>query len=188
MAEVARTVPGVRDVRASLQIDYPEVRVETDREKAGPRRRDRCATRRRPRSKRRSATSTRRASGSTRDNGQSYYVVTSYDGERVADTAGARRSSRCAIANDGQAGAARRVRQRSAGASARSPSSATSSSARRTCSCRPRGATSARAAADLERALKSDPADARHPLRLRRSGRAHARRPSRGSASRSASR
>jgi multidrug efflux pump subunit AcrB len=35
IAEVARTVPGIRDVRSSLQIDYPEIRVETDREKAG---------------------------------------------------------------------------------------------------------------------------------------------------------
>ncbi len=35
VAEVARTVPGVRDVCPSLQIDYPEIRVETDREKAG---------------------------------------------------------------------------------------------------------------------------------------------------------
>src|SRR6478736_8158282 len=35
VAEVARSVAGVRDVRVSLQTDYPEVRVETDREKAG---------------------------------------------------------------------------------------------------------------------------------------------------------
>ena len=35
VAEVARTVPGIRDVRASLQIDYPEIHVDTDREKAG---------------------------------------------------------------------------------------------------------------------------------------------------------
>src|SRR6185369_5452847 len=34
VAEVARTVPGVRDVYAALQIDYPEVRVETDRTEA----------------------------------------------------------------------------------------------------------------------------------------------------------
>src|SRR6185295_85090 len=35
VAEVARTVAGVRDVRVSLQVDYPEIRVETDRQKAG---------------------------------------------------------------------------------------------------------------------------------------------------------
>ncbi len=35
VAEVARTVAGVRDVRESLQTDYPEVRVDTDREKSG---------------------------------------------------------------------------------------------------------------------------------------------------------
>ena len=35
VAEVARSVAGIRDVRVSLQTDYPEVRVETDREKAG---------------------------------------------------------------------------------------------------------------------------------------------------------
>ncbi len=34
VAEVARTVPGIRDVYPSLQIDYPEVRVETDRTRA----------------------------------------------------------------------------------------------------------------------------------------------------------
>ena len=35
VADVARTIPGVRDVRESLQTDYPEIRVDTDREKAG---------------------------------------------------------------------------------------------------------------------------------------------------------
>lgn len=35
VAEVARTVPGVRDVYATLQTDYPEVRVEIDRLAAG---------------------------------------------------------------------------------------------------------------------------------------------------------
>jgi multidrug efflux pump subunit AcrB len=35
IAEVSRTVAGVRDVRSSLQIDYPELRVETQREEAG---------------------------------------------------------------------------------------------------------------------------------------------------------
>ncbi len=35
VAEVARTIPGVRDVRESLQTDYPEIHVDTDREEAG---------------------------------------------------------------------------------------------------------------------------------------------------------
>jgi multidrug efflux pump subunit AcrB len=35
VADVARTVPGIRDVRESLQINYPEIHVDTDREKAG---------------------------------------------------------------------------------------------------------------------------------------------------------
>jgi multidrug efflux pump subunit AcrB len=85
VAEVARTVPGVRDVRSSLQIDYPEIRVETDREKAGL-----------------VGVSLRSAAQTTLEatlgnintpsvwidaaNGQSYYVVTSYDGNSVSDT------------------------------------------------------------------------------------------------------
>jgi multidrug efflux pump subunit AcrB len=35
IAEVARGVGGVRDVYPSLQVDYPEVRVDTDRQQAG---------------------------------------------------------------------------------------------------------------------------------------------------------
>jgi multidrug efflux pump subunit AcrB len=85
IAEVARTVRGVRDVRSSLQIDYPEIRVETDREKGGL-----------------VGVSLRRAAQTTLEatlgnintpsvwidsaNGQSYYVVTSYDGKQVTDT------------------------------------------------------------------------------------------------------
>src|SRR5262249_34842986 len=85
VARVARTIPGIRDVRSSLQIDYPEVRVETDREKAGL-----------------VGVTSRRAAQTTLEatlgnintpsvwidsgNGQSYYVVTSYDGDRVSDT------------------------------------------------------------------------------------------------------
>ncbi len=85
VAEVARTVPGVRDVRSSLQVDYPEIRVETDREKAGL-----------------VGVTLRTAAQTTLEatlgnintpsvwidssNGQSYYVVTSYDGKRVIDT------------------------------------------------------------------------------------------------------
>jgi multidrug efflux pump subunit AcrB len=35
IAEVARGVPGVRDIYPSLQVDYPEVHVDTDRQQAG---------------------------------------------------------------------------------------------------------------------------------------------------------
>lgn len=85
VAQVARTIPGVRDVHSSLQIDYPEIRVETDREKAGL-----------------VGVSLRQAAQTTLEatlgnintpsvwldpsNGQSYYVVTSYDSKRVTDT------------------------------------------------------------------------------------------------------
>ncbi|MGH7272737.1 MAG: efflux RND transporter permease subunit, partial [Polyangiaceae bacterium] len=85
VAEVARTIPGIRDVRESLQINYPEVRVDTDREKAGL-----------------VGTTAREAAQTTLDatlgninapgvwidahNGQSYYVVTFYDSARVRDT------------------------------------------------------------------------------------------------------
>jgi CzcA family heavy metal efflux pump len=85
IAEVARTVPGIRDVRSSLQIDYPEIRVETDRQKAGL-----------------VGVTLRKAAQTTLEatlgnintpsvwidsaNGQSYYVVTAYDGKRVLDT------------------------------------------------------------------------------------------------------
>ena len=39
VAEVARTVPGVRDIRSSLEIDYPEVRVDDRSRRGGPGRR-----------------------------------------------------------------------------------------------------------------------------------------------------
>jgi multidrug efflux pump subunit AcrB len=84
VAEVARSVPGVRDVRVSLQDDYPEVRVETTREKAGL-----------------VGVSARAAAQTTLEatlgninspsvwidpnNGQSYYAVTYYDSKRAAD-------------------------------------------------------------------------------------------------------
>ncbi len=84
VAEVARTVPGVRDVRVSLETDYPEVRVETARDEAGL-----------------VGVSARTAAQTTLDatlgninspsvwidpnNGQSYYVVTQYDGNAVKD-------------------------------------------------------------------------------------------------------
>jgi multidrug efflux pump subunit AcrB len=84
VAAVARTVPGVRDIYPSLQTDYPELRVETDRTEAGL-----------------VDVSARSAAQTTLDatlgninapsvwidnaNGQSYYVVTSYDARSVDD-------------------------------------------------------------------------------------------------------
>ncbi len=85
VAKVARTVPGIRDVRSSLQMDYPEIRVETDRYKAGL-----------------VGITLHDAAQTTLDatlgninepsvwidasNGQSYFVVTAYDTSKVRDT------------------------------------------------------------------------------------------------------
>jgi multidrug efflux pump subunit AcrB len=86
VARVAQTVDGVRDVRVSLQNDYPEVRVDTNREEAGM------------------VGVSARAIGQTTleatlgnlntpsvwidpNNGQSYYVVTYYAGSDVKDPA-----------------------------------------------------------------------------------------------------
>jgi multidrug efflux pump subunit AcrB len=84
VAAVLRTLPGVRDVRLSTQLDYPEVRVNVDRQVAGM-----------------VGADARDVGQTTLDatlgnintpavwidgqNGQSYYVVTSYDGRRVSD-------------------------------------------------------------------------------------------------------
>jgi multidrug efflux pump subunit AcrB len=84
IAEVARSVPGIRDIEVSLQTDYPEVRVDTQREEAGL-----VGV-----SARSSAQTTLEATlGNINtpsvwidpSNGQSYYVVTYYDGARVND-------------------------------------------------------------------------------------------------------
>ncbi len=85
VAEVARTVGGVRDVRESLQMDYPEVRVDTDREKSGlvgSSLRDAAQT------TLDATTGNINAPGVWVDsaNGRAYYVVTFYDGARVQDT------------------------------------------------------------------------------------------------------
>jgi len=85
IAEVARTIPGIRDIKTSLQLDYPEIHVDTDREKAGL-----------------VGVSMKDAAQTTLEatlgnintpgvwidsnNGQSYYVVTSYEGSKVTDT------------------------------------------------------------------------------------------------------
>jgi multidrug efflux pump subunit AcrB len=84
VAEVARTVGGIRDVYPSLQLDYPEVRVNTDRQQAGL-----------------VGITARDAAQATLEatlgnintpsvwtdpnNGLSYYVVTMYDGQAVPD-------------------------------------------------------------------------------------------------------
>jgi multidrug efflux pump subunit AcrB len=84
VAAVVQGVPGVRDVRVSLETEYPEVRVETDREEAGL-----------------VGVTSRTAAQTTLEatlgnintpsvwidpnNGQSYYVVTYYDGRAVPD-------------------------------------------------------------------------------------------------------
>ncbi|HEU4407078.1 MAG TPA: efflux RND transporter permease subunit [Polyangiaceae bacterium] len=84
VAEVARSVPGVRDVYPTLQLDYPEIRVDTDRQAAGQ------------------VGVTARAAAQTTleatlgnintpavwvdgSNGQSYFVVTAYDRAAVTD-------------------------------------------------------------------------------------------------------
>lgn len=86
VAEVARTVPGIRDVYLQMENDYPEIRVNTDRQSAG-----------------RVGVTERDAAQATLEavlgnvntpavwvdskNGQSYYVVTYYDDQVVADVA-----------------------------------------------------------------------------------------------------
>ena len=87
VAEIARTVPGIVDLYPSIQNDYPELRVETDRLLASQ-----------------VNVSLRTAAQTTLEatlgnintpsvwidsaNGQSYYVVTAYDGTMVGDAAG----------------------------------------------------------------------------------------------------
>jgi multidrug efflux pump subunit AcrB len=84
VAEVAATVPGVRDIYPSLEMDYPEIRVETDRMKGGM-----------------VGVTAQDAAQATLEatlgnintpsvwidpnNGQSYYVVSYYDGAAVPD-------------------------------------------------------------------------------------------------------
>ncbi|HEX3596800.1 MAG TPA: efflux RND transporter permease subunit, partial [Polyangiaceae bacterium] len=85
IADVARRIPGVRDVRISVQLDYPEIHVSTPRQVAGL-----------------VGVSARDAAQVTLDatigdinlpgvwidphNGQSYYVVTFYDPHDVTET------------------------------------------------------------------------------------------------------
>jgi multidrug efflux pump subunit AcrB len=85
-AEVARKVPGIRDIYPSSQMDYPEVRVQTDRQEAGTVGVD----------SRMAAQATLEATMGNINtpsvwidgaNGQSYYVVTSYDRGAIRDPA-----------------------------------------------------------------------------------------------------
>ena len=84
VAEVARGVAGVRDIFPSLEMSYPEVRVETDRERAGLVGLTAAEA---------AQTTLEATLGNINtpsvwidpNNGQSYYVVTSYDGKVVAD-------------------------------------------------------------------------------------------------------
>jgi len=85
VAAVARTIPGVRDVRTAVQLKYPEIHVNTEREKAGF-----------------VGINANEAAQTTLDatlgnintpsvwidpkNGQSYYVVTYYDPAKVTET------------------------------------------------------------------------------------------------------
>jgi multidrug efflux pump subunit AcrB len=83
--EVARTVPGVRDVRQSVQFDYPEIHVDTERSKAGMVGADARDT---------AQTTLDATLGNINtpsvwidpNNGQSYYVVTFYDPALITDT------------------------------------------------------------------------------------------------------
>ncbi|HUJ29608.1 MAG TPA: efflux RND transporter permease subunit [Myxococcales bacterium] len=101
VAAVARGVPGVRDVWPTLRLDYPEVRVETDRQTAAY-----------------VDVSARQAAQATLEatlgnintpsvwvdgsNGQSYYVVTAVNGKDVSDPAGL---SRLPVRVDGRGNA-----------------------------------------------------------------------------------
>ena len=86
VAEVAATVPGVRDIYPSLEMDYPEIRVDTDRTKSGlvgVTARDAAQTTL-------EATLGNINSPSVwidPNNGQSYYVVSQYDGAALTDVA-----------------------------------------------------------------------------------------------------
>jgi multidrug efflux pump subunit AcrB len=84
IAEVARTIPGVRDVRLSVQLDYPEVHVDTARQVAGFVGVDAEAA---------AQTTLDGTLGNINSpsvwvdphNGQSYYVVTHYDPRAVTE-------------------------------------------------------------------------------------------------------
>jgi multidrug efflux pump subunit AcrB len=84
VADLARSVPGVRDVESLLQLDYPEIHIDTERTKAGfvgVTARDEAQV---------TLDSTMGNINTPSvwidpNNGQAYYVVTFYDGEMVTD-------------------------------------------------------------------------------------------------------
>jgi multidrug efflux pump subunit AcrB len=86
VADVARTVPGIGDIYSTVQVAYPEVRVETDRTLAG-------MVGVSPRSAAQATLEATLGNINTPSvwvdgaNGQSYYVVTSYDGRSITDPA-----------------------------------------------------------------------------------------------------
>ena len=86
VADVARTIAGIRDLYPSTQVNYPEVRVETDRTSAalvgvsGSQCRSDHARGHAGQYQR-----TKRMDDGS--NGQSYYVVTSYDSQVINDPA-----------------------------------------------------------------------------------------------------
>ena len=187
VAEVARTVPGVRDVRASLQTRLPRGPRRHRSREGRPRRRRRRATRRRRRSTRRSATSTRRASGSTPTTASRTTSSPATTHARVADpqalarAAGARRRRRAARS---------RSAPTAASAASAGPIAIERNQLQRAAHVlmQTEGRDIGTVAADLERALARDPRTAHVTVRLRRSGRADAHDLLAASASRSGSR
>lgn len=87
VSDVVRTVPGVRDVYPSLQNDYPEIRVETDRQLSS-------LVQVTARTAAQTALEATMGNINTpsvwidSSNGQSYYVITSYDRQWVGDPNG----------------------------------------------------------------------------------------------------
>ncbi|MBC7793628.1 MAG: efflux RND transporter permease subunit [Clostridia bacterium] len=84
VAEVARGVAGIRDITVSLETEYPEVRIETDRSQAGF---VGVNVRAAAQTMLEATLGNINTPGVWVDqrNGQSYYVVTSYDGTEVDD-------------------------------------------------------------------------------------------------------
>lgn len=84
IAEVARTVPGVRDVFPLLEMDYPEVRIDTDRQLAST---VGLTARQAAQISLESVLGNVNTPAVWVDgkNGQSYYVITSYDETKVRD-------------------------------------------------------------------------------------------------------
>lgn len=84
VAEVARTVAGIRDITPQLQIDYPEVRIDLDRTQAGM---VGVQLRGAAQTTLEATLGNINAPGIWVDgsNGQSYYVVTAYEGKSVGD-------------------------------------------------------------------------------------------------------